>query len=297
MPAKLLLVGINDYAPAGAGGPDLRGCVNDVRDAWDTFVNVLRIAPPIPRYTRVLTDSRATREKIMTGLKWLLTPEAGIERLVFYYSGHGSWVVDTNRDEPDGRDETICPHDFATAGMIVDDEFRSLFSSLKPGITLEVVFDSCHSGTVTRELDLMRAATTEQQVTVRYIEPPVDHSIYFEANPSLPLKGLLRSTATKQVVPVPGMNHILWAACRDDQTAAETAIGGTQRGVFSYCFFKALRRAGLTVVRSQLDAIVCSAIRRMGYNQVPQLEGNASEVTQPIFRGVKVAGTSAAAGR
>jgi hypothetical protein len=32
MAKKALLVGINDYAPVGAGGPDLRGCVNDVRD-------------------------------------------------------------------------------------------------------------------------------------------------------------------------------------------------------------------------------------------------------------------------
>ncbi|NLB07436.1 MAG: caspase family protein, partial [Desulfobulbaceae bacterium] len=31
MANKALLVGINDYAPVGPGGPDLRGCVNDVR--------------------------------------------------------------------------------------------------------------------------------------------------------------------------------------------------------------------------------------------------------------------------
>ena len=35
MPAKGLFIGINDYAPTGPGGPDLRGCVNDVRDADD----------------------------------------------------------------------------------------------------------------------------------------------------------------------------------------------------------------------------------------------------------------------
>lgn len=295
MPAKILLVGINDYAPVGPGGPDLRGCVNDVRDAWDTFVNVLQIAPPIPRYARVLTDGRATRDNITTGLRWLLTPMAGVDRLVFYYSGHGSWVVDTDQDEPDGRDETICPHDFATAGMIIDDEFRKLFSTLKPGITLEVIFDSCHSGSGTRELGLMRAAPTEEQVTIRYVEPPVDHSIYWEANPGLPLKGLLRSTGTRQMVPVPGMNHVLWAACRDDQTAAEALIGGTHRGIFSYCFFKALRRAGLTTLRRQLEAIVCSAVRRMGYNQIPQLEGNVAELTQPIFREITTAGMAAAA--
>lgn len=287
MPAKILLVGVNDYAPAGPGGPDLRGCVNDVRDAWDTFVNVLRLAPATPAYSRVLTDSRATKANILDGLKWLLTPMSRVDRLIFYYSGHGSWVIDTHADDPDGRDETICPHDFATAGMILDDDFRRLFSTLRPGITLEAIFDSCHAGSATRGSDTLTLPAADQNLTVRFVEPPVDHSLYFDANPMLPSKGILRSTSTRQAVAVPGMNHVLWAACRDNQTSAETLIGGTYRGIFSYCFFRALRRAGLGVPRRQLDALVSSAVARMGYTQVPQLEGNAAEIGQPIFRELK----------
>lgn len=293
MPAKILLVGINDYAPVGPAGPDLRGCVNDVRDAWDTLVNVLRLAPPLPGYVRVLTDSRATKANIMAGLQWLLTPMSRIDRLIFYYSGHGSSMVDVHHDEPDGRDETICPHDFAAAGMILDDDIRRVFSTLKPGITLEAIIDSCFSGTVTRALDI--APMMDEHIRVRYIDPPVDDSLYFEANPTMPIKGFLRSTTTRQANVVPGMNHVLWAACRDNQTSSETLIGGVYRGVFSYCFFRALRRAGLAIPRRQLDAIVSSAVARMGFNQVPQLEGSAAEIGQPIFREVKPAATPAAA--
>jgi hypothetical protein len=250
--------------------------------------------PPTPRYARILTDSRATKANIIAGLKWLLTPMAGVDRLIYYYSGHGSWAIDTDHDEPDGRDETICPHDYATAGMISDDDFRKMFSTLKPGITLEAIFDSCHAGSITRDMDLAMAASTEQQVNIRFVEPPVDHALFWEGNPALPLKGLLRSTGSKQVVLVPGMNHIVWAACRDDQTSAEVPISGTFRGVFSYCFYKALRRAGLGVMRRQLDTIVCSAVRRMGYAQVPQLEANRADLTQPIFRDIKIAEAAAA---
>jgi metacaspase-1 len=37
MSKKAFLVGINDYAPSGPNGPDLRGCVNDVEDMADTL--------------------------------------------------------------------------------------------------------------------------------------------------------------------------------------------------------------------------------------------------------------------
>lgn len=40
MTKRALLIGINDYAPVGVGEPDLRGCVNDVRDMAHTL-NVL----------------------------------------------------------------------------------------------------------------------------------------------------------------------------------------------------------------------------------------------------------------
>ena len=39
----------------------------------------------------------------------------------FHFSGHGSRVKDTDGDEADGWDETICPVDYDRAGMIVDD--------------------------------------------------------------------------------------------------------------------------------------------------------------------------------
>ena len=38
MAKRAVVVGINDYAPIGGGGPDLRGCVNDARDMANTLV-------------------------------------------------------------------------------------------------------------------------------------------------------------------------------------------------------------------------------------------------------------------
>ncbi|MBI5864461.1 MAG: caspase family protein [Planctomycetes bacterium] len=193
-------------------------------------------------------------------------------------------AADVSGDEIDGKDETICPHDFASAGMIKDDDFRAVFKGLAAGVTLDVLLDSCHSGTGTRELAAMAAAPQDQHVTYRYIEPPLDYGFFLDSDRTIPSRGILKSrSGDRQAVIVPGLNHVLWAGCRDYQTSAEAPIAGVHRGVFSYCFCKALRRAGAGVTRKKLDALVSADISRMGYGQIPQLEGTAASFAERVF--------------
>lgn len=285
MAKKAFLVGINDYAPVGPGGPDLRGCVNDVRDMAHTL-NALGIVPAAPGTMRIVTDARATRAAILSGFKWLITGAKKGDVLVFHYSGHGSQVADVGGEELDGKDETICPHDFATAGMIKDDDFRKLLAGLPAGVNLDVILDSCHSGTGTKELAALATVPEEQSVAYRYVEPPIDWGYFLEADPTLPQRGLFKPDAAagaKEAVIVPGLNHVLWAGCRDNQTSAEAPIGGVMRGAFTYCFCQAVRRAGATVTRRRLDGLVSADLRRMGYSQVPQLEGTKASISEKVF--------------
>lgn len=288
MNRKAFLVGINDYAPIGSGGPDLRGCVNDVRDMVHTL-NALGIVPARPANMRIATDARATKNCILDGFKWLVHGAKKGDVLIFYYSGHGSQVLDMDggREEPDGKDETICPHDFATAGMIKDDDFRKLMTGLQSGVNLDVIFDSCHSGTGTREMVTRDTEGEEQVLVFRYIESPLDWgSEFLSMYPELPLRGILRaepSEGEKETVLVPGLNHVLWAGCRNYQTSAETTLDGTVRGVFTYCFCKTLRRAGMTITRRRLDSLVSAYINKLGYKQVPQLEGARDSLDQKVF--------------
>ena len=49
----------------------------------------------------------------------------------------------------DGYDETLCPLDFETQGMIVDDEINAaIVKPLPRGVRLHAIIDACHSGTV-----------------------------------------------------------------------------------------------------------------------------------------------------
>lgn len=176
---KAVVVGINDYAPIGTGGPDLNGCVNDARDMASTLV----LCGFAPADIKILTNQNAKKQNIGIYLNWLLQDCAAGDSLVFYYSGHGTRVANVGPDlEIDGLDEAIVPHDYTTAGVFTDDQFKEIFTGkLKPGVNLEVIFDCCHSGTGTRNLNLnLNEFSGETSFeTPRFIEPMLEDEFYF----------------------------------------------------------------------------------------------------------------------
>ena len=91
------------------------------------------------------------------------------DSLVFHYSGHGSQQRNYTGDEVDGFDETLCPLDFETQGMIVDDEINAtLVRPLPRGAKLHAIIDACHSGTM---LDLPFLCRMDRSVALRTFLP------------------------------------------------------------------------------------------------------------------------------
>lgn len=156
MAKRALLVGINKYKIPGV---DLNGCVNDVTNIRNILLRYFGFnAVDI----RVLVDERATRENILSRIKWLVNKAADGDSLLFHYSGHGSQVADRDGDElKDKMDEILCPHDMDWDGnFIKDDDLGKVFENLPSGVNLEVLLDSCHSGTGTREMQAIRSLST-----------------------------------------------------------------------------------------------------------------------------------------
>ena len=57
---------------------------------------------------------------------------------------------DDGGDEPDGRDEMLCPHDVTSEQYLMDDDLAKIFAKKKDGVALYFIADSCHSGSVTK---------------------------------------------------------------------------------------------------------------------------------------------------
>lgn len=283
MTRKAVVIGINDYAPIGPGGPDLNGCVNDARDMANTLV----ICGFPPANIRILTNQNAKKGNIIAYLNWLLSNCKSGDSLAFYYSGHGTRVANLSTDlEIDGLDEAIVPHDYSTAGMLKDDDFKAIFDGkLKRGVNLEVIFDCCHSGTGTRNFNF---ATDEMLVeTPRFIEPMLEDEFYFSFSKEIEFKKQtdpeIFMKPMKALVPVAGLNHTLWAACKDNQVAMEGNLGGITRGYFTYHLCKVLRATAGNISRKLLDAQVSNALAAMGAAQINQTESTLAELRQKIF--------------
>jgi metacaspase-1 len=274
MATKAFLVGINDYTPCGPGGNDLRGCVNDVRDMANTLV----ILGFDPKKIKILTNCTATKDNIISGLNSLISGTSKGDTIVFYYSGHGSYVPDIHGDDIDKFDEILCPHDinFAKKIYILDDELRAIFSNIPAGVNLEVIADSCHSGTVTR------GEVSDNAGTERFMEPPLDMSFYVDYIPDLPARKLLSNDNDKDMVIVPGLNHVLWAGCSDKQTSKELNISGVIRGLFTYNFCQILRKSNGNMIRKDVDKLLTAALAK--YSQTPQLEASSPEMLQKPFK-------------
>nr|TKR90573.1 hypothetical protein D5086_0000232100 [Populus alba] len=177
---------------------------------------------------------RPTKSNMRLALSWLVQGCQPGDSLVFHFSGHGSQKKDQNGDELDGYDETLCPTDFETQGMIVDDEINEIIvKPLSHGVKLHAIIDACHSGTV---LDLPFLCRMDR--SGKYVWE--DHR---------PRSGEWKGTS--------GGEAISFSSCDDDQTSADTSALSkiTSTGAMTYSFILAIELGHATTYGSLLNAM------------------------------------------
>jgi uncharacterized caspase-like protein len=166
---KALLIGVSEY-PHLPPSAQLIGPANDLRAMSSFLQNHWGFAPSD---IRILKDRDATKSNILTSISgWLADQTSQGDRVVIYYSGHGSHVPDRNGDEEDGEDETFVPYDYGRRGnvandMVLDDEIGSALSKL-PGREVILIADSCHSGTINRDI-FGKEIADEADTRARYL--------------------------------------------------------------------------------------------------------------------------------
>ncbi|TAH50170.1 MAG: caspase family protein [Betaproteobacteria bacterium] len=223
MAKRALCIGINDYPGTDS---DLSGCVNDARD-WTATLQGRGFT------VTTLVDAEATRAAMVSAIGTLIRDAQPGDTIIFTYSGHGTWVEDKDGDEPDGRDEALCPHDITRAGPLLDDDIRLLFDRRAAGVRLLLISDSCHSGSVTRgdESDLDPGGPRP-----RYLPPAAwmkpDTLPAAPRASAMNLIGGMRRTG----------GDLLLAGCRDEEYSWDTGFGGRPNGAFTYYALKTLKQ-------------------------------------------------------
>ena len=274
-----LCVGINEFKSLPRSSW-LSGCVNDATD----ISKALRKAGFSSRNLRVLTDKDATKRKVLAALAELVGKVKPGDHLVFTFSSHGTQVPSQpgDDDESDGLDEAFACYDIKQSGddwdrttVIVDDELRALFEKVPEGVLIEVLLDTCHSGSGLRDLDDILQAMVQGR-RPRYLPLPTPRGVrrarsIREATPrTVDRKALVELTKTRGG----GASPILYAACRPDQTAADATFENRANGAFTYLFLKALAEDP-TRTRSQLQSAVIKGLKSGDFEQRSTLEGPA----------------------
>jgi hypothetical protein len=242
---RAIIVGVNDYPGTNM---DLAGCVNDADD-WTTLL-VGRGAE-----ATILTDTQATRDGILSTLARAVSALEKGDTLFFTYSGHGTYAADDDSDEPDKRDEGICPYDVMTEGPVLDDELNALFAARARGSQIVLIADSCFSGTLARGALLTRR-------TARFMPPSVGYR------------------QRRSMAPIKEQAGVSLSGCRDHEVSYDACFGGRSNGAFTYW---AVRTFKGCLTYNQWMAEIRKHLPCKDYPQTPQIGGSMLERNRPAL--------------
>ena len=102
---------------------------------------------------KLILGESATKQNIINALDWLIENADESDIVLFSFKGHGMPIDDESPfDEPDGKDEVICPYDYyggsGQLNYISDDVLGSKFDEIsnKNVKGMFLIFSSCYSG-------------------------------------------------------------------------------------------------------------------------------------------------------
>jgi Caspase domain len=233
---RTLFVGVDTYQYSAnpdrkASFKDLKGAVGDsfrFKEAMRSLykVEVDSLTPETLTAQKCAGDSAnsitlvnycAKREAILAALDTLISRSEPKDTVLFYFAGHGSqYPDDTDFEQASGYNGTILPTDAREPGAIakgdiLDKELKAIKDrATAAGIYFVTVFDSCNSGTATRD----GASGQSRSVPMLGGKPP------------------RRPTPRQQDGPGGGYWAHL-AAAQDGEQAQEVGPVGQREGVFT----------------------------------------------------------------
>jgi hypothetical protein len=247
---RALVIGIDKYPPSGRW-QGLEGAVADA-DSMAGFLEANGF-----KVVRLL-DSKATAEGIQRAFReTLIDPTMKGDLGVLYYAGHGSQVRNSLAKKIDKHDETIVPVDGKDIRSL--DLGRWLEEAAGKGLRLSAIFDSCHSGGVTRGI---------AEGSLRHRSALADETDHPDASPR----------------PDPAAAGVLMLyAARPEQLAQETG-GDEPHGLFTSALLSVLSASAPDASAEQVFTQVHAKVKVAGRNQQdPVIDGKSDRREAPLF--------------
>jgi hypothetical protein len=187
-------------------------------------------------------------------------------------------MPDVNGDEPDKRDEALCPYDMSETNLILDDEIQAVFKDRVAGSRVVFITDSCHSATVFRIVGRPGLG-----LKARFL-PPVS----FVTNERM-LKKIAqvsnRNKAGAKLVPtnaaLPGVIH--FGGCNDNSYSYDASFRGRPNGAFTYWALRALLSYPTMLSYADFFRDVQKKLPSDDYPQTPHFNAEAADKRRVAF--------------
>ncbi len=290
-----LIIGVNAYPDSKTSKKpigDLGGCVNDamliksvLRDKFGVPESGIRfLASPAPEGR---PENLATRANILAGFEELIEKADSDDMVVVYFAGHGSRVKDRDLDEGSGMDSSILPCDairwsskdeFVTDEVIdvTDDEVHvKLLRLAKKTDNVTLIFDSCHSGTMSRgpgDPHMVARQAPEDERPADQLQP-----IPYTDEERALLAESRKRNASGWASPMG--KYVMISGCRDSEFSYETEVPGTQggetvtHGALTYYLVEALRSAKPGDTYRDVFERLAPKVMANNASQHPQIDG------------------------
>lgn len=267
-----LVIGISDYKNFGREiGGDLPGASWDARRMRDVLVERRGYSPD---NIKLVLDTAATRSRLMKELTvWLPSVVKDGDEVTIFFAGHGSQEWDTNGDEADGLDETICPADVSkgdTRADISDDEIEQWLNKI-PTHNMSVILDNCHAGSGTRAVTPFARPRSLNRLVARDVPKPANATgVNSSAQPHGPA-----------AIPAGGWEEL--AAAQADEVAVDAEWPGengapsTYGGAFTTNFVKNLWKVSRRTSYQNVFGMTVEDMKRERFAQKPIFTGNQNK--------------------
>lgn len=216
-----LHIGLNAVDPEHYSGWDgeLSACESDAK-SMANIANSLKYDN-----VSILLTQQATRATVINEIKKVASESNSGDIFFITYSGHGSQVADLNGDEfDDHRDETWCLFD----GQLLDDELYELWWLFKEDVRIVVLSDSCHSGSITKNmyygLNDKTNINKEESKVYRLMPKDISKATY-EKNKDF-YNRLSNSTKHENLANNLKCSIKLISGCQDNQTSLDGKVNG-----------------------------------------------------------------------